>query len=312
MRNWGKSGGSWLRQFLVGAVVLTLSVVGCGKKGTPEPAASKTDSTQPATDSGTRQKPAGSDTTEAVPIERDRLHQSFADATRDANNPPPGSERPHDMTRTNKPTFKILEAVKKSWDTIRFVDAAKKPIHYTAVIETDFGTIEIELKPGIAPNHVRNFIALARAGYYDGLLFDRVLHQESAVADDPSPLKLDLVEAGCPVGTGEPASGSIGYWLKPEFNEKTPLKHVEGTVGACHESEADTAATRFYIILNEAPYLDGNSTVFGQLRKGSLDVVRKIAQQPVIVVDPTEGSRRPEKPIVIKKVTIKSETGAQS
>jgi len=129
------------------------------------------------------------------------------------------------------------------------------------------------------------------------------------VADDPSPLVLDQVQAGCPVGTGEVPSGSIGYWLKPEFNKE---QHEEGTVGACHENEADTAATRFYITMNKASYLNGNYTVFGKVKKGGLDVVRKIAQQPVVVDDQDQGCRRPAKPIVIKKITIKTDSGAQS
>ena len=177
----------------------------------------------------------------------DRLHQSFAEATRNADNPPADQDRPPDVTMTDKPTFKILQEVQKRWDGIRFTTPAGKRINYTATIDTDFGSIEIEFKPDVAPNHVRNFIALAQAGYYDKLLFDRIHHEISDAANDPSPLKLDMIEGGCPVGSGHPASGSIGYWLKPEFSAKEV--HEPGTIGACHGMEPDSAGTRFYITL---------------------------------------------------------------
>ncbi len=296
MTMWGKSARIWLRCLAIGALLTTLAVSGCGKKQPPS-----TVTTKPAAPEVAAPAPAPA---------RDRLHQSFTDATRGPDNPP--GDRPPDMTMTGKPTFKIFEAVQKSWDTIRFVDAAGKPIHCTAVIETNFGNVEIELKPESAPNHVRNFIALAKAGYYDGLLFDRIKHEETTGTDGKPELELHMVEAGCPVGAGNVPSGSIGYWLKEEFNEKE--KHEEGTVGACREIEADTAATRFYITLDKAPYLDGNYTVFGKVKKDSLDVVRRIAKEPVKLDDQEgdDGSRKPLKQIVIQKVSIKMETGAQN
>lgn len=313
MKRWGKSASRWLGTLAAGALVTTLGLTGCGTKKTP-PTAAKNTATGAAqvagADSASSRATSG-DPASATPIVRDRLHQAFADATRSADNPPAEEPIPPDRTRTGKPTFKVLDEVKKSWDSIRFVDGNGKPIHYTAIIETDFGKVEMDLKPESAPNHVRSFIALAKAGYYEGLLFDRIVHQESSGSDGQAELKLDLVEAGCPMGVGEVASGSIGYWLKPEFTDTE--KHEEGTVGASHAAEADTAATRFYITLDRASYLDGNYTVFGKIRKDGLDVVRKIAQQPVIVDEQErDGSRRPEKPIVIKKVTIQPDTGAQS
>src|SRR5262249_53423865 len=148
---------------------------------------------------------------------------------------------------------------------------------YRAVLETKLGNLEIDLKPELAPNHVRNFIALARAGYYDGLLFDSIVHQ---VSPDKPEIKVDLISAGNPTGMDDAAFasyGSIGYWLKPEFVELA--LHEEGAVGAIHGEEADTAACRFYIMLSKAPNMDGNNTVFGKVTKG-LDVARKIATQP--------------------------------
>lgn len=230
---------------------------------------------------------------------RDRFHQSFSEATRGGDDPPAECQQPPDRTVAGKPVYALYKDVVRLWDTIRFTSADGKKIGYSATVETSLGVIEIELLPEIAPNHVRNFIALARAGYYDGLFFDRIHHEESQ--DDPS-LRLDQISAGCPLGTGEPGHGSIGYWLKPEFDEK--VHHEEGTVGACHGAEADTAACKFYVTLNKAPFLDGNYTVFGKVTRG-LDVARKIFAQPIILDEQdVNGDRRPEKPVEIKKVTI--------
>src|SRR5207244_7503839 len=134
------------------------------------------------------------------------------------------------------------------------------------------GSLTLALLPNVAPNHVRNFVALARAGYYDGLLFEHVIQQEG---DGPD-ARLELVEAGCPLGTGEAGIGHLGYWLPPEFSDK--VKHEEGTVGACRADDPDTAGCRFYITLSKAPVMDGNFTVFGRVTSG-LDVVRRIAQR---------------------------------
>jgi peptidyl-prolyl cis-trans isomerase B (cyclophilin B) len=113
---------------------------------------------------------------------------------------------------------------------------------------------------------------------------------------------VQLVEGGCPLGSGDSRVGSLGYWLKPEFSAE-PL-HDVGAVGASHYEEADTAACKFYIMLNKAPHLDGVYTVFGRVTKG-LDVVRKIYTQPVVETDASPaGYQRPVKPVVITKVTI--------
>jgi peptidyl-prolyl cis-trans isomerase B (cyclophilin B) len=306
----GNRGRSLSHTVMVGLLITGLAAAGCGKKQ----GAATTDNKNPEQVADANGPANLQNTALSVPTPgvRDRLHQSFADATRNGDNPPGEENRPPDVTMTDKPTFKILQEVQKRWDDIRFTNASGKPIHYSATLETAFGSIEIELRPELAPNHVRNFVALAQAGYYEKLLFDRIRHEESTVANDPSPLKLDLVEAGCPVGSGDPASGSVGYWLKPEFSEHE--KHVEGTVGACRGFEPDSAGTRFYITLNKsAGNLDGNYTVFGRVKSG-LDVVRKIAEQPVVVDDsePNSPSRRPEKPILIQKVTIHTDAGTRS
>jgi peptidyl-prolyl cis-trans isomerase B (cyclophilin B) len=235
------------------------------------------------------------------PKNDDPLHQPFAKAVRQMDDPPPNVPPPPDQTVTGKSVYKLYQEVVRQWDTIRFVTPDGKKIAYSATIETALGPIDIELRPDLAPNHVRNFVALSRAGYYDGLWFDRIYHDESV--EDPKD-RFDEIEAGCPLGTGEPGYGNIGYWLNPEFQPTEKVTHEEGTVGACHGIDKDTAACRFYITLGKYPSLDGDYTVFGKVTRG-LDVARKIYGQPLILSDQdANNSRRPEKPVVIRQVTI--------
>jgi cyclophilin family peptidyl-prolyl cis-trans isomerase len=260
--------------------------VGCGR----QPAEPQAQQPAPAAQPSPKKEP--------VPIDP-RWQRPFAEATR--ADPPADWPPPPDVTITGKSVGKLYTDVVKAWDGVRFLSDDGKRVVHTAVLETDQGAITIELRPDWAPNHVRSFVALARAGYYDGLVFDRVIHQESDVRPGD---KLDLIEAGCPLGTGETGTGSIGYWLKPEFNAE--LQHEEGCVGACRGEEADTAATRFYITLGKAPFLNGNYTLFGKVTQG-LDVARKIFQQPLREDEQdTDGDHRPLNPVVIRKVTVRT------
>jgi cyclophilin family peptidyl-prolyl cis-trans isomerase len=234
---------------------------------------------------------------EPAPIKRDRLHQAFADAVRSSEDPPPADAvRPPDETVTKKPCHRFLDIVKNSWDNIRFVTSEGKKIEYSAKIETSMGTLAVRLYPEQAPNHVRNFIALARGGYYDELFFERIRKEKNPTTGQ----ELQLIEGGCPLGTGATGTGSVGYWLKGEFTPKEKMAHSEGIFGACRGEEADSAATRFYITLNQPSFMDGNYTIFGKVETG-LDILRKIGLQPVII---DEEGNRPVTPIVIKSVTI--------
>jgi cyclophilin family peptidyl-prolyl cis-trans isomerase len=221
------------------------------------------------------------------------LHQSFADAT--IADAPDGQELPA-QTLTGQSVGKVYGKVVELWDTISLESTAGKLIDYRATLQTDLGEIEIALRPDLAPNHVRNFLALAKAGYYDGLVFERTVHEES---DAESGVALDYLEAGCPLGTGNPHYGSIGYWMKPEIQDK--VQHEEGTVGAWHVQEMESAACKFYITLTKAPVLDGNFTIFGKVTRG-LDVARQIARGPHRA--DAEIADRPEKPVVIRQVKI--------
>jgi peptidyl-prolyl cis-trans isomerase B (cyclophilin B) len=273
----------------IGWQVLAFGLIaGCGKKSEDQ-----TETPTNVENLGKKEQPLAQKA--AV---RDRLHQSFAEAVHDSDDPPADAERPPDQTITNKPVAALYNQIKKAWDSVRFTTLDGKKISYAAKVETEWGNIEIALFPEVAPNHVRNFILLAQAGYYDGLVFDRIRIEEGLNTS------LRSIEGGCPLGTGNTPGGSIGYWLKPEPQGEQKITHDEGVVGACRGAEEDSAACRFYITLSKAPFLDGNFTAFGKITQG-LDLARKISVQPVIMddEDPND-AHRPEKPVKIKKVTI--------
>jgi peptidyl-prolyl cis-trans isomerase B (cyclophilin B) len=269
-------------------------LAGCGKKTPSEPlvqSAANTQKVDAVLTSSTKPEAASSKTTST---EEDPLHIPFEKAARFGDNPPETCHRPPDETVSKKPVYRIFQKVQDSWKDIRFKDAQGRDIEYIAKVETTHGSMVIELNSKQAPNHVRNFIALSKAGYYDGLFFEKNHFEQSE--EDPN-IKLEQVQAGC---------GSIGYWMNPESSPEGT--HAEGTIGAYFDLEPDTAACRFYINLTKAPFMDGNYTAFGKVIEG-LDHVRKIYNEPVNPEDKDkEGSRRLEKPVQILKVVIQTKS----
>jgi cyclophilin family peptidyl-prolyl cis-trans isomerase len=232
-----------------------------------------------------------------------RLQKTFAEATR--QEPPADWQRPPDMTVTGKSVGKLYTQVTGVWETIRFVSAAGKPLAYRATLDTELGPIVIDLRPDLAPNHVRNFVALALVHYYDGLVFERTVHGRSE--EEPF-TEIEIIEGGCPLGTGDQGLGSLGYWLKAEFS-KEPFE--PGTLAACHGEDPDSAACRFFLTLNKAPFLDGQFTVFGKVSSG-VDVARRIFTLPVRNDPEYPEGDRPEKAVVIRSVTIETSEGGRS
>lgn len=222
-----------------------------------------------------------------------RLHQSFAEAT--LSEPPANALQPPDTTMTGKSVGKLYTQVVGQWDGIRFQTPEGRRLTYTAVVDTEMGNIEIALRPDWAPNHVRSFVALARSGYFDGLVFERTTNEHDA--RDGS--RIEMIEGGCPLGTGDFGYGSIGYWLKPEITAKEVVVHDEGTVGAW--GDGDGGACRFYVTLCPAPSLDERNTIFGKVVRG-VDVAHKILALP-LRNDAPEGNV-PLRPVVIRRVTV--------
>jgi peptidylprolyl isomerase/peptidyl-prolyl cis-trans isomerase B (cyclophilin B) len=142
-----------------------------------------------------------------------------------------------------------------------------------ARITTPKGDIVFRFYPDDAPQHSAAFIKLARNGFYDGLNFHRV---------EPG----FVIQGGDPSGNG---TGGPGYNLDAEFNEQ---KHVKGTVAMARSSNPNSAGSQFYICLDDAPFLNRQYTVFGQVTEGQ-DVVDKIRPGDVMtkVSVETEGSK---------------------
>jgi cyclophilin family peptidyl-prolyl cis-trans isomerase len=165
----------------------------------------------------------------------------------------------------------------KQWDAPPKMEIDPKK-QYTAVMETSLGKITIALDPKVAPNHVNSFVFLARQGYYDGVIFHRVIPGFMAQGGDPT-------------GTG---AGGPGYQLKAEFN---PRKHVRGVLSAARTSDPNSAGSQFFLMHADSPHLDNQYTAFGKATSG-LDVVDKLANQP------RDRNDRPHNPAMINKITI--------
>ncbi|MBX7102911.1 MAG: peptidylprolyl isomerase [Gemmataceae bacterium] len=274
------------------AAVATAAAMGCGSGSAPSP----TNSAKPTPALSVANPGDTATVRPTVNVDQINLNQPFSEAVTEES---PGNQQlPPDRTMTGLSTGKVRLEVQKLWDSVRFTTSDGKPIAYRAVFTTDSGTFSVALRPEIAPNHVRNFVCLARAGYYNGLVFEHVIHQQG---DDTPDSQLDLIEGGCPVGTGEPGVGHLGYWLKPEFSET--VLHEPGVLGAFHDDSPESAACRFYVALTKAPAMDGNFTIFGRVETG-LDVVRMISKQPNV-----EGTVQPVKPVVIRSVVIETREG---
>ncbi len=274
-----------------------LVLVGCADERTHE---AKADPLSKATVT-VEQKPAPLPMIPAVPTLK-----PFRDAV--VQDVPDGENRPPDKTVVGQSVGRLYEKVAGQvgepglFDQVKFTDVRGRKIRYIAIVKTELGDVHIDLLGDSAPNHVRNFVALARAGYFNGLPFHRSVRQQLDGKFDA------YVETGCPLGTGEPGYGSIGYWLRPEIAEDQI--HEEGTVGAWHGSakrgakdeslvDLDNAACKFYITLTKSAWRDQTYTIFGKVVQG-LEVVRTINERPN-QVDPSD---RPRQPVLIREVLI--------
>ena len=149
----------------------------------------------------------------------------------------------------------------------------------------DGGRIVAELYPDIAPESVRNFIALANAGYYDGLIFHRVIPGF-------------MIQGGCPDGNG---MGGPGYCIKGEFaanGVQNDLRHTRGVLSMARAQPMDSAGSQFFIMHKDAPHLDGQYAAFGCVMDG-MDVVDRIVNQPRNMM-----TNKPKKDQVMVKVTV--------
>ena len=143
----------------------------------------------------------------------------------------------------------------------------KKMADTTAVLETKFGNIELKFFPDVAPNHVNNFIELARKGFYDGTTFHRVIPGFMIQGGDPNSKSPDKSTHGM---------GGPGYTVKAEFSDKP---HKRGILSMARSADPNSAGSQFFICVADAPFLNKQYTVFGEVVKG-MDAVDKIVSQP--------------------------------
>ena len=152
------------------------------------------------------------------------------------------------------------------------------------IIMDDGGEILLELFPDVAPESVKNFTELANKGFYDGLIFHRVISGF-------------MIQGGCPDGTG---SGGPGYGIKGEFEKngvQNDLPHKKGALSMARSSDPDSAGSQFFIVHEDAPHLDGNYAAFGNVIKGQ-DLVDMIA------VCETGSDDRPLEEVKIHKIRV--------
>ena len=151
---------------------------------------------------------------------------------------------------------------------------------YEITLETTKGPIRLALDAAAAPGHVRNMVALAESGFYDGVCFHRII-------------KGFMIQGGCPQGTG---TGGPGYQIKAEFNA-TP--HEPGVLSMARTSDPNSAGSQFFICLEKVPHLDRQYTAFGRTADAaSLAVVKAIGDVR------TGAGDRPVEPVTITKATV--------
>ena len=152
-------------------------------------------------------------------------------------------------------------------------------------VKTDFGDMNLTFLPDKAPGHVENFIELAESGFYNGLMFHRIIDGF-------------MIQGGCPKGDG---TGSGPRQLKAEFND-TP--HVLGTLSMARAQDPNSASCQFFICLDDAGFLDGQYTAFGRIADdASLETLKKIGKVPV--KDPGTGeASSPVDPVNINEMVV--------
>ncbi|MDD6221992.1 MAG: peptidylprolyl isomerase [Lachnospiraceae bacterium] len=160
----------------------------------------------------------------------------------------------------------------------------KNPV--VTITMEDGSVMKAELYPDIAPNTVKNFISLVKKGFYDGLIFHRVIENF-------------MIQGGDPEGTG---MGGPGYCIRGEFSSNgfpNNLKHTAGVLSMARAMDPDSAGSQFFIMHKDSPFLDGQYAAFGKLTEG-FDVLERIATTR------TDYNDRPKTPQVMKSVTVET------
>ncbi len=159
----------------------------------------------------------------------------------------------------------------------------KNPI---VTVKTNAGTMKIELYPQVAPNTVNNFISLVNKGFYNGTIFHRVIPGF-------------MIQGGDPEGTG---MGGPGYSIKGEFSANrfsNDLKHSKGVISMARSMSPNSAGSQFFIMVNDAPHLDGQYAAFGKVIEGIEEADRIVAVR-------RDYNDRPLEDQVMQSVTVET------
>lgn len=165
------------------------------------------------------------------------------------------------------------------------VDAAANDLDfankkYQIKLETNHGEILLDLLPEVAPGHCSNMIGLTKTGYYDGLIFHRVIDGF-------------MIQGGCPDGKG---TGNPGYKIPAEFND---THHAPGVLSMARSNDPNSAGSQFFVCVADAGFLDNQYTAFGKTANDeSLAVIQAIGKMS------TDGSDRPHEEVKIEKATV--------
>ena len=170
----------------------------------------------------------------------------------------------------------------KNWEPE--VTAAQADINfdtttYQIQLDTSMGTILIDLYPDLAPGHCKNIIGLSKVGYYDGLIFHRVIAGF-------------MIQGGCPLKNG---TGNPGYTIDAEFSSKD---HIAGTLSMARTADPNSAGSQFFLCLDRVPHLDNQYTVFGQADAAGTEVIKAIGGVR------TNAQDRPLEEVSINKATV--------
>lgn len=164
----------------------------------------------------------------------------------------------------------------------RMINLSSNPV---VTIEMENGNeIKVELYPDVAPNTVNNFISLVKKGFYDGVIFHRVIPGF-------------VIQGGDPTGTG---TGGPGYSIPGEFTNngfENNLKHERGVISMARTMDPDSAGSQFFIMVDKSPHLDGEYAAFGKVISGMEEVDRIVAVERDFRDKPLEDQR-------MKKVTV--------
>lgn len=166
--------------------------------------------------------------------------------------------------------------------TVELLDSSNHPV--VTMEMSNGGVVKVELYPEVAPQTVANFVTLAKSGFYDSLIFHRVIPGF-------------MIQGGDPQGTG---TGGPGYSIKGEFtsnNFENLLLHKRGVISMARSKSPDSAGSQFFIMQQDAPHLNGDYAAFGEVIEG-METVDAIANQAVGAND------KPVDPIYMVKVTV--------